>query len=90
MELEGKFMVILWEFVVEQFKEFRNLGFYFNLLFEYRNFLDNGEVNEEYIDLYFRVNIFVLGIKFWLGRYFRWFLIVYVSIGMGENFLLYF
>lgn len=82
-------MVLLWEFVVEQFK-FRNLGFYFNLLFEYRNFLDDGEVNGINIDLYLRVNIFVLGIKFWLGRYFRWFLIVYVSIGMGENFLLYF
>lgn len=81
-------MVFLWEFVVEQFVELRNLGFYFNLLFEYRNYLDEDEngVNEEFV--YLRVNIFVLGIKFWLGRYLRWFFIVYVSIGMGENFLL--
>lgn len=90
MELEGKSMVTLWEFVAEQLKESRNSGPYLNPLFEYRNSLDDGEANEVHTDSYLQVNTLAPGIKFWLGRYLRWLPTVHVSTGMGENSSLHF
>ena len=86
MELGGKPMASLWEFVGEHLVDPKNSAPYVNPLFEYRNVLrGEGKANGTSAESYLQVNTMAPGIRFWSGCYLRWLPPVHVSTGMGEN-----